>query len=329
MKPRTRLHALAMLCCAAMFGLPLPVNAGRPIPLPCAADWLFVSDNPEAVRGTRGLLYAETETATCVRLLYHHENARSDSPMAIQVWARDDDDVPAHLALTLGAGGPAPNPMSVGHRAILRFWQAVLSGAATSLEIAPHQWKPLVQTVLQPHDVISGLAQLQIMTGRLTIVVLAYLPGTSEADIAPASFFTRVGTHPFGVFKSPFIEEHLEARLDQPRGLLLAGAGYLSSPTQGFMLKGNYGVVYHLRVECVNPSGRSMLLTVKFSPLHGPAAGILIVNGTLVDIPPLGRDAVREIGRFQIPPGRWPLDIWTVPEGASAYPVQLEFLPGG
>ncbi|HEV2283788.1 MAG TPA: hypothetical protein VGX75_15495 [bacterium] len=329
MKPLTHRHMPALLCCAVMLGLSLPVNAGPPLPGLCAADSLFVSDNPEAVRATRGLFYAQTDNARCVRLLYHHENARSDSPMAIQVWARDDEDVPAHLAVTLGAGGPALDPMTVGHGAILRFWHAVLSGTAVPVEIAPHRWKPLVETVLQPHDVVSGLAQVQILAGRLTIVVLAYLPGETEADIAPSSFVTRVGTHPFGVFKSPFIEERLEARLDQPRGLLLAGAGYLRSPEHGFTLKGNYGVVYHLRVECVNPSSHPVLLTVKFSPFHGPAAATLIVNGTLVDIPPLGRDATREIGRYPVPPGRWPLDIWTTPEGASAYPVRLEFLPGG
>jgi len=28
-----------------------------------------------------------------------------------------------------------------------------------------------------------------------------------------------------------------------------------------------------------------------------------------------------------VPPGRWPVEIWAFPEGASAYPVELAFLP--
>jgi hypothetical protein len=295
----------------------------------CRADALFVSDNPEAVSTTRGLFQADTGAANCIRLLYHHENTAPTSLLAIQVWALDDDNVPAHLRLTLGAGGPAPDPMTVGHHAAIRFWQAVLSNTAASVDIPPHQWKALVETVLRPHDVISGLAQMEITAGRLTIVVLAYLPGASEANISPSSFLARVGTHPFGVFKSPLIEQHFEAQLDQPRGLLLAGAGFLAGREHGDSLKGNYGVVYHLRIDCVNPSGRPVLLALAFSPIHGPAAGTFIVNGALVDVPPLGRDARWEVGRYWVPPGRWPLEIWMSPEGASAYPVRLDLLPTG
>lgn len=316
------------LCCAAALNGAPPAGAGQDLPRLCQADSLLVSDNPETVRETRGLFFAETGNATCVRLLYHHENGHPTSPMAVQVWARDDDDVPARLEVTLGAGGPAPDPMVAGHLAAVRFWHALLSDTAAAVSIAPHQWKPLMTTVLRPQDVISGLAQIKIASGRLTVVVLAYLPGASEADITPASFLARVGTHPFGVFKLPLIEEHFEALLDQPRGLLLAAGGFLTSPQQHHMLKGNYGVVYHLRVDCVNPSTRPVLLTVELSPRHGPAAGTLVVNGTLVDIPPLARDARWEVGRYRVPPGRWPLDIWTSPEGGSAYPVRLDFLPG-
>jgi len=329
MNTRGLRSVLVVLCCAALLNLPLFANADQALPRLCQADSLFVSDNPETVRTTRGLLYAETGDATCIRLLYHHENGAPASPMAIQVWARDDDGVPARLELTLGAGGPAPDPMRVGHHAAVRFWRAVLSNGSVSVNIAPHEWKALVETVLQPHDVISGLAQLHIAAGRLTIVVLAYFPGASEADIAPSSFLVRIGTHPFGVFKSPLIEQHLEVQLDQPRGLVLAGAGFLSDPKRGYALKGNYGVVYHLRLECINPFNRPTLLTVDFLPLHGPAAGTLIVNGSLVDIPPLRRDVPGLVGRYEVPPGRWPLDIWTSPEGASAYPVRLDFVPGG
>src|SRR5690348_9124322 len=94
--------ALAAFCCAALLPLPLSASAGQVLlPHLCQADALFVSDNPEAVRTTRGLFSAETGDATCVRLLYHHENAHPTAPMAVQVWALDDDSVPAHLELTL------------------------------------------------------------------------------------------------------------------------------------------------------------------------------------------------------------------------------------
>ncbi len=291
----------------------------------CRAQWLFVSDNPEAVSTTRGLFYAAAGDARCIRLLYHHENAHPGSPLAIQVWAYDDDSVPAEIEVTSGVGGPAADPMVVGHRAAVRFWQAVLAGDKASLTIPPHQWKPLSIAVLSPHDVVSGLAQIAIKTGRLGIAVLANLPGVPE--ISPSSFLQRQGTHPFGVFASPLIDQRLEAPLDQPRGLLLAGTGFLRDPGAGRMLKGNYGVVYHLVVDCLNTSNRPMLLTLALMPLHGPAAGTLLVNGTLISVPPAARGSHREVARFWVPPGRWPVEIWAFPEGASAYPVELAFLP--
>lgn len=329
--PFRRFPSLSLaLCVAALaWGFPPTATAGEEIAGLCRADTLFVSDNPEAVRGTRGLFRAETGGGGCVRLLYHHENANPTSRMAIQVWALDPDDSAVHLRVTLGAGGPTQDVMAAGHSAAVKFWQAVLANAAVQMDIAPHQWKPLLETVLQPHDVISGLAQMEITGGRLTLVVLAYLPGASEGDIAPASFLARVGTHPFGVFSAPFIEEHVQAKLDQPRGLQLAGGRFLAGRQPSEILKGNYGVVYHLRVNCVNASGRPVLLSLVFTPRHGPAAGTLVVNGRLVEIPPLPLGARREVGRYWIPAGTWLFDIWTSPEGSSAYPVRLDFLPGG
>jgi hypothetical protein len=318
---------LILLVCGALLAPPVPVRAGEGLAGLCPAAALFVSDNPEAVRSTRGLFYADTGTAQCFRLLYHHENADPGSPMAIQVWVRDEAAVPARLALTLGAGGPALDPMTAGHRAMMSFWRGVLSDSAVALTIAPHEWKPLVMAVLEPHEVISGLAQVRLASGRLSIVVLAYLPGASDADIAPSSFLARVGTHPFGVFASPLIKQHLEARLDQPRGLVLAGNGFLRDPRLRSALKGNYGVIYHLRLDCINPFHRPLPVAVDFMPLHGPAAGTLVLDGRLIEVPPQRLDARAEVARITVPPGRRALDIWISPEGASAYPIRLDFLP--
>jgi hypothetical protein len=295
----------------------------------CRADALFVSDNPEAVRETRGLFYADTGGARCIRLLYHHENANPDSPIAIQAWALAEGDAGVDLRMTAGTGGPTPEAMTAGHRAIVKFWQAVLSNAGRPMHIGPHRWQPLVETVLRPHDVVSGLAQLQIAGGPLAIVVVAYLPGASEANIAPASFLKRAGTHPFGVFTAPRVENHWQAQVDRPRGLLLAAGGFLTGRRAGEALKGNYGVIYRLRVDCINNSDRPILLILALSPQHGPAAGTFVINGRLIDVGPTQRGAYREVARYWIPPGTWPLDIWATPEGASAYPVRLDFLPAG
>jgi hypothetical protein len=218
--------------------------------------------------------------------------------------------------------------MKAGHRAAIRFWQAILSNAAVPMDIAPHRWKPLLEAVLRPHDVISGLAQIEASGGRLTLVVLAYLPGASEVNIAPASFLARVGTHPFGAFNAPSIEERFEAKLDRPRGLVLAGGGFLAGRRPTEILKGNYGVIYHLQVECINASPRPVALTVALSPRHGTAAGTFVINGRLFDVPPLPPGARGQLGRYWVPPGTSQFDIWTFPEGASAYPVRLDFLPG-
>ncbi|HKX17650.1 MAG TPA: hypothetical protein VJT33_06530 [bacterium] len=247
--------------------------------------------------------------------------------MAIQIWALNPNDVMAHLRLTLGAGGPTPDAMRAGHHAAVRFWHAILSSAAATMDLSPHQWTPLLETVLRPRDVISGLAQMEISGGQLTLVVLAYLPGASEASIAPASFLARVGTHPFGVFHAPLVEQHFQANLDQPRGLLVAGGGFLSGRAPTEILKGNYGVIYHLRIDCINASRRPIQVILALAPRNGPAAATLVINGRLVDVPAARRGARQEVGRYQVPPGTWQLEIWTTPEGASAYPVRLDLLP--
>lgn len=327
MPSKTLLCAWLALSIAAVFSLPLPASAREDVAGLCRADTLFVSDNPESVHDTRGLFTAGTGGAGCVRLLYHHENANPASPMAIQIWALNPNDVTAHLRFTLGAGGPTPDAMRAGHHAAVRFWHAILSNTAVAIDISPHQWKPLLETVLRPRDVISGLAQMEISGGQLTLVVLAYLPGASEANIAPASFLARVGTHPFGVFNAPLVEQHFEAKLDQPRGVLVAAGGFLSGRAPTEILKGNYGVIYHVRIDCVNTSRRPIQMILALAPRNGPAAATLVINGTLVDVPVARRGARREVGRYLVPPGTWQLEIWTTPEGASAYPVRLDLLP--
>lgn len=328
MPPKTLLCGLLALSIVSLLSRSLPANAGEDIAGLCRADALFVSDNPESVHDTRGLFRADTGGARCVRLLYHHENANRASPIAIQIWALNTDDVMAHLRLTLGAGGPTPDAMTAGHHAAIGFWHAILSNAAVATDISPHQWEPLLETVLQPRDVISGLAQMKISGGRLTLVVLAYLPGASEANIAPGSFLARVGTHPFGVFNAPLVEQHVEVKLDQPRGLLVAAGGFLSGRVPTEILKGNYGVIYHLSIDCINVSRRPIQLILALAPRHGPAAATLVINGRLVGVPAVPRGTRQEVGRYRIPPGTWLLEIWTSPEGASAYPVRLDFLPG-
>ena len=328
MPSKTRLCVLLALSIANLLSPPLPAHAREEMAGLCRADTLFVSDNPESVHDTRGLFTASTGGAGCVRLLYHHENASPASPMAIQIWALNPNDVTAHLRFTLGAGGPTPDAMRAGHHAAMRFWHAILSNAAVTMDLSPHQWTPLLETVLRPRDVISGLAQMEISGGQLTLVVLAYLPGASEANIAPASFLARVGTHPFGVFNAPFVEQHFQANLDQPRGLLVAGGGFLSGRAPTEILKGNYGVIYHVRIDCINTSHRPIQMTLALAPRNGPAAATLVINGRLVDVPAARRGARQEVGRYWVPPGTWQLDIWTSPEGASAYPVRLDLLPG-
>jgi hypothetical protein len=319
---------LTVIACLLSLGTSASVYAAQDGPPGlCRAERLYVSDNPESVRATRGLLYAPLGEATCVRLLYHHENVNPSAPLALRVWAYDSDRVPAEADVTLGQGGPDRDPMRAGHLAMVRFWQAVLAGSSVHLSIAAHQWKPLVAEVLAPYDVVSGLVQVEVRRGHLTLAVLAYLPGASESDISPASFFERQDTHPFGVFVAPRIERHLEAEMDRPRGMLIAGSDFLRSERTGDLLKGNYGVIYHLRIECLNPYSRPVLLTLGFTPLHGPAAATLVVGHRLVEVPPLPQGVHRDVVRFQVSPGRWPLDIWMSPEGGSAYPVRLEFLP--
>lgn len=319
---------LSLIGCLALLAAGAPSHAAQDGPPGlCRADRLYVSDNPEAVRDTRGLLYAPVADATCVRLLYHHENANPELPLALQAWAYDSDRVPAELDVALGNAGPNRDAMRVGHLAAVRFWQAMLAGRSERLVVPAHRWRPLVAAVLAPHEVVSGLVQVAIRHGHVVLAVLAYLPGASQSDISPASFFQRQDTHPFGVFAAPRIDRRLEAALNRPRGMLLAGTDFLRSEGTGGLLKGNYGVVYHLSIECLNPFGHPVLLTLGFTPLHGPAGATLVVNHRLLEVPPLPLGAHRDVARLWIPPGRWPLDIWMTPEGGSAYPVRLEFLP--
>ena len=97
----------------------------------------------------------------------------------------------------------------------------------------------------------------------------------------------------------------------------------------GEQLAGNYGVIYDINLDLINPNGEPAKVDLLMEPGGGAARALVLINGRPVDVALLKRNQETRIARFVLAPGEVrSLHIETTPQGGSNYPVRLFARPG-
>jgi hypothetical protein len=93
---------------------------------------------------------------------------------------------------------------------------------------------------------------------------------------------------------------------------------------EGDRLSGNYGVIYDINLELINPTDQEVVVAILLEPGGGPARGTLEIDGMLVGAALLRADSEAEAVRYVLAPGAVrKTRIQTMPEGGSNYPIRL------
>jgi hypothetical protein len=292
---------------------------------------LLVSDYPERLTADGVLFTATIDSTRSQRFLYYHYNPSTEPARRILVKVTNASAAPAIVHLLAGLAGPGSNEMEVGHTATKTFLVRLRRNEGTVVTIPPGSTVNLVNHDLPPNAIVSGILQLREIRGDpLDIAVVAQradAPLDQSADVA--NLLAGGAPHARGVYPVPeFFSEYTyvigaPAPLEIPIGQLP-----LPNLRVGEALAGDYGVLQALRVVIVNNSRFGQAIALYANPRGGDATGTFIIDNTLVQAHRLTAFSRYKIWQETIAPGTYrTLQVTTMPEGGSSYPLRLVFAP--
>ncbi|MGH2373152.1 MAG: hypothetical protein ACRDIC_06685 [bacterium] len=290
---------------------------------------LLVSNRPETIT-SNGLLFNETLSADHpARLLFHHLNGTPSQSRILKISLSNPGAARARVHYLSGLAGPAPDPVLTGHLATTRFLLALTAGVGYIVEVPPRGRTEFTAYTLAPQALVSGLMQFQVVEGGpIDLTVNVRLPWlldrTVTTDLGPWAF-----PHPRGTFPGSLVEVKRDVPADQPYTIGELGVmSELKDVRSGEPLVGDYGVLYRFRLRLVNPTDRQITAALLAHAAGGPARGLFLIDGAVLDLGLLQANEERMVTSFVLPPsGTREVTVVTMPIAGSFYPVLLAMRP--
>ncbi len=288
---------------------------------------LLVSDFPETIVENGTLFYSDVTFEQPARLLYYHYANSVAQSRRVVVKAQNNGIESSLLEMISGIAGPNANILAVGHESTKRFLVNEAASQGQVFEVPAHATVNVVDQLLPAGTLVSGLMQLRVISGsgvRVAVVV----QDASEIPVGPISdtLLSSAVKHARGVYSVPDFYYDLSYSVGSDPAVLLIGKLPLPNLVQGEVLGGDYGVKQSASLTLLNPTGSDARVGMWFEPRGGRATGTFLINGELVQLHPVefGRPAL--VRGFMVPArGYQRVNIVTMPEGGSSYPVRVLF----
>lgn len=316
---------VALLCVLLLFAVPVAADTFPQLPV----EALSFSDHPERVR-SRGLLFqGGLLPLKPVRFQYYHEGGREEGPLYLSVRVKNLGPRSARVHAIVAAAGPDPDYFRAGHQNNLRFLERLARNDGILHELAPGETWQVDLHEMPLNQVVSGTVQMTLLEGTQVDYGLFAVHHPDE----PLGFdllSNPKDVHARGVY--PAADQTLLRgwTVGEAEGYAALGAVRQPNVLAGPELKGDYGVVYRIRLVLRNPRDEAARVQVLFNPRGGAATGTFLVRdeqgGTRtwdVAAPVKAFERV-PLGEIEVPARTVrTVEIWTMPEGASNYPVRL------
>jgi hypothetical protein len=282
------------------------VNVAQPHVPP---KFVLVSDFPETITEDGTLFYADVNFDAPARLLYYHYAAAGAPLRRVLVKVQNN------------------GVLMVGHESTKRFLREEAAGEGEIFEVPPHATINIVDQFLPAQSLVSGLMQVRVVDGdgvRLAVVV----QDAADSPIEPISdtLLSSAVRHARGIYEVPdfFYDESYTAG-DAPT-VLNIGKLPLPNLVRGEVLGGDYGVKQSASVTLLNPGNADAQVGMWLEPRGGRATGTFLVDGELVEVHATNPGVFALVRSFAVPArGYRRVDVVTMPEGGSSYPVNLLF----
>ncbi|MGC4046580.1 MAG: hypothetical protein QM758_22540 [Armatimonas sp.] len=290
---------------------------------------LFYSNWPERIERPGPLFAAALPQGDQpVRLLYHHQSALKEG-VAFQVELINTGNENALVGLLWSQAGPVRDTVWGGFCAGRDFLQAQRSGAQVRTEIPPHTRLVLSQETLRPGLTISGLCELQQLSGQALQVRIRTLPadGAPKEILSPleSSVSETEGEPSADTYPGTPIRRQETFTIGGPWRFLDLGKNAPASLTERERrLHGDYGLTYEVEVELINPTAQEKSGRFVFDAAAGLAAGAFFIDDEPVLIPQTDHQREVTLRKFALPANsRRKVRIETVPLSGSNYPARL------
>ncbi|HEV8023240.1 MAG TPA: pilus assembly protein N-terminal domain-containing protein [Candidatus Lustribacter sp.] len=293
-----------------------------------APSSLLVSDYPERLTADGVLFTAKIDRTASQRFLYYHYNPGTEPARRILVKATNAGTSPAVLHVIAALAGPGTNEMEVGHNATRSFLARSRRNEGTVVTIPPGATVNIVNHNLPSNAVVNGILQLREFSGDpLDIAVVAQNADAPLDQSADAENLLSGGApHARGVYPVPEFFSDYTFFTDAPPLDIPIGQLPLPNLREGEALSGDYGVLQSVRVVIVNTSRFGQAIALYANPRGGAATGTFIIDDTLVQAHRLAAFSRYKIWQETIAPNTYrTLQITTMPEGGSSYPLRLTF----
>jgi hypothetical protein len=183
---------------------------------------------------------------------------------------------------------------------------------------------------LPPAATASGLYTLRVLSNeRVLVRVCAEASSSLEAPgpgFEPQAASSGIPRLPLSPEVYPQPQKRIQASYTVGARWTFVNVGRkpLAGRDEERQLAGNYGVFYDISLELANPTDRERTVQLLLSPAAGDARGVFVIDGRIVEAPPVAPPAEVVLARVRIKPAeRRVLSIRTMPVGGSAYPVSL------
>lgn len=288
---------------------------------------LLVSDFPETIVENGTLFFADVNFDEPARLLYYHYSGSQSASRRVLVKAQNNSTDQSFLQLISGIAGPDPNILSVGHDSTKRFLVHEAAGEGEIFEVPAHATVNVVDQLLPPGTLVSGLMQLRVVSGagvRVAVVV----QDADQTPIEPISdtLLSSAVKHARGIYQVPEFDYDVSYTVGGDAATLLIGKLPLPNLVQGEVLGGDYGVKQSAAITLLNPQAQAQRVGMWFEPRGGRATGTFLIDGRLVQLHPVDAARPALVRVFTVPAhGYRRMSIVTMPEGGSSYPVRVTF----
>ena len=291
---------------------------------------LLVSDYPERLTASGVLFTADLDRSSARRFLYYHYNAGNEPARRVLLKASNSSNAPAMVQIIAGSAGPGGNEMEIGHLTTERFLVREYQNEGTVITIPPQTTVNLVDAPLPPGTLVSALLQLREVSGDP--IHLALVAQDLGAPLDQSTDTTQLlsggAMHARGSYSVPEFFFDYTYTTDGDNLEIPIGQLPLPNLRAGEALGGDYGVQQSITVTIVNPTRGPMPVAIYANPRGGRATGTFLIDRTLVQAHALPPFSKYKIWQETIRAGTFRrVQIVTMPEGGSSYPLRLIFAP--
>ncbi len=291
---------------------------------------LLVSDYPETLSANGVLFSADLDRGAAQRFLYFHYNPANQPSRRILLRAANPSSQPATVQFISGSAGPETNEMEVGHLSTQRFLVRELQNEGSVITIPPQTTINLVDHPLPPGSIVSALLQLREIDGNPVHLTLVAQDASAPLDqsVDTTRLLSGGVAHARGEYQVP--QFYFDYTYDIGGDNLEIPIGQLPLPNlrQGEALAGDYGVQQAVTVTIVNTGSGAAPIAIYANPRGGRATGTYLIDRTLVQTHALQAFSRYKIWQETIAPRTFRrVQIITMPEGGSSYPLRLIFAP--